>query len=221
MAPTQQQPQTTAPPRVTAITTTMEHHPQLQRIKGIAYPTAVGFRQLLVTGPPGAGKSSQVQELSGWTEEGYVDLSMPRWWTAQALSMRPREVHLGFPFVGFEQGLAVFDPEWLTASPALKLDLDRILIPPSKHHFWSVDWLNRYVLEFMLPPAEQVFAWRTARARKGSHPVDRELDPSVVLRQIEVYEQAALHLHRSGMSIIIRQGVGAPPLRFIAERYPT
>lgn len=198
----------------------MEPHPELQRIKGIDYPADIRFRQLLVTGPPGAGKSSQVRNLSGWSEEGYIDLSIPHWWTAQALSIRPREVHLGFPFIGFDKALAVFDKEWLEAPSALVLDLERIPIPPAKRHFWSVDWLGRYVLEFIIPPAEQVFEWRTGRALKGSHPVDNELDPTLVERQLDVYEQAALHLHRCGMSIIIRRGTGQPPMRFIADRYP-
>ena len=199
----------------------MEPHPELQTFKGVAYPAAIRFRQLLVTGPPGAGKTRQMGKLGGWSEEGYIDLTMPHWWTAQALSMRPREVHLGFPFVGHDKGLAVFDPEWLQAPNPLELDLDRILIPPAKHHFWSVDWLGRYVLEFILPSAEQVFAWRTERASRGTHQVDTELDQATIARQFNVYEQTALHLHRSGMTIIIRPGVGQAPMRFIAGRYPT
>jgi hypothetical protein len=199
----------------------MEPHPELQTFKGVAYPAAIRFRQLLVTGPPGAGKSKQIGELSGWSEEGYIDLTMPHWWTAQALSMRPREVHLGFPFKGQDKAMAVFDREWLEATAPLELDLDRVLVPPAKNHFWQVDWLGRYVLEFILPPAEQVFAWRTDRATRGTHQVDTELDQATIARQLDVYEQTALHLHQSGMTIIIRQGVGQVPMRFIAEHYPT
>lgn len=198
----------------------MEPHPELQRIKGIDYPTTTRFRQLLVTGPPGAGKSRQISELNGWSEEGYIDLSMPHWWTAQTLSIRPREVHLGFPFIGREKALAVFDPEWLRDGASLELDLERILIPPAKRHFWSVDWRNRYVLEFVLPPATKVLGWRQAREQRGTHPVDHHLDLDTLKRQLSVYEQAALHLHRSGLGIIIRPGVGEPPMHFVAGPYP-
>lgn len=71
-----------------------------KKIKGITFPEFVSFRQLLITGPPGAGKSTMIRNLGGWSEEGYIDLSLNRWWTAQSLSLRPREIHLGFPFKG-------------------------------------------------------------------------------------------------------------------------
>ena len=47
----------------------------------------------------------------------------------------------------------------------LQLDLPRILIPPPKRHFWSVDWQARYVFEFLLPPPEVLFEQRSRRAR--------------------------------------------------------
>ena len=136
----------------------------VQIIKDVVFPSELKFRALLVTGPPGSGKSTFVRKLGGWSEEGYVDLSMNKWWTAQSLSLRPREIHLGFPFKGVEEALAVFEPQWLEADPPLQLDFDRICVPPPKRYFWSVDWCKRYAFEFILPQAEAILQWRTNRA---------------------------------------------------------
>ncbi|MBL8419874.1 MAG: hypothetical protein JNK92_04490 [Dechloromonas sp.] len=37
----------------------------LQNIKGIDFPADVRYRQILVTGPPGAGKSTLITRLGG------------------------------------------------------------------------------------------------------------------------------------------------------------
>lgn len=184
----------------------------VQRIKGLAFPAAVRFRQILVTGPPGAGKSTLIRRIGGWSEEGYVDLSQKGWWTSQALTMRPREIHLGFPFVGHAKGLAVFDPEWLACPTSPPLDLGRICLPPPKRFFFSTDWRRRYAFEFLLPPAEQVFEWRSERARRATHPVDEHLTPELVRNQLAVYWEVAAFLHRQGLRIYFRAGSDAPPL---------
>lgn len=188
-------------------------------MKGLPFPLDVKFGQVLVTGPPGAGKSTLIRKLGGWSEEGYLDLSRPRWWTDQALAFRPREIHLGFPFVGFRQGLAVFDRDWLEADPHPALDRSRIRIPPPKRHFFSVNWRGRYVFEFLLPPAEELFEQRSRRARSGSHPVDRNLSRELVEAQLEVFRQTALHLCLNGVRVYIREGVNSPPACIVnAER---
>jgi hypothetical protein len=72
----------------------------LQKFKGIDFPGDIRFRQILVTGPPGAGKSTLIRRLGGWSEEGYLDLAQKHWWRSEILSVRPREIHLGIPFCG-------------------------------------------------------------------------------------------------------------------------
>ncbi|WP_291997867.1 hypothetical protein [Candidatus Accumulibacter sp. ACC012] len=72
----------------------------LQHFKGVAFPSDVRFRQILVTGPPGAGKSTMIRRLGGWSEEGYLDISRKYWWRSELLSIRPREIHLGLPMLG-------------------------------------------------------------------------------------------------------------------------
>jgi ABC-type cobalamin/Fe3+-siderophores transport system ATPase subunit len=84
-------------------------------IKGVPFPAGERFRQTIVT-PPGSGKTTLVAKLGGWPEEGYLDLAASNWWRSPILTFRPREVHFGCPFVGYEESHTVFEREWLEAA---------------------------------------------------------------------------------------------------------
>jgi hypothetical protein len=187
----------------------------LQLIKGVPFPAHVTFRQLLITGPPGAGKSTLIRKISGWSEEGYVDLSVNRWWTAQCLSLRPREIHLGFPCKGFKQALAVFDKEWTDPPEPPELELERIKLPPVKRYFFSVDWRKRYVFEFLIPTAETLFQQRAKRQKHGTHRVDTGMHMEQIKNQVLVYQTVARYLFLAGLQVYIREGTEAAPCRIV------
>ena len=187
----------------------------LQTIKGFDFPAHVRFGQLIVTGPPGCGKSTFMLKVSGWPEEGYIDLCMPKWWTVPSLSLRPREIHQGLPCAGYERGLAVYDPEWVDPLSPPALELDRIKIPPAKRYFFSVDWRSRYVFEFLLTPPQIIFEWRSKRARQGTHYVDDSISSALIEKQVETLWLVAQHLHRNGLSVYIREGVDGGLRRFV------
>lgn len=183
-------------------------------LKGVAYPRGVRFREIIITGPPSSGKSTLVQKLGGWPEEGYIDLAQNHWWRSRILTFRPREVHFGIPFRGFRKSLSIFDPAWL-AAPAL-VDFRRIQIPPGKTSFFQFNWRARYIFDFQLPPLEQLYSIRKQRAASESHPVDKVLSKEDVESQSAVYEQLASHFHRCGMRVIVRTEFAGMP-RFIAD----
>ena len=187
----------------------------LQLFKGVAFPGDVRFRQMLVTGPPGAGKSTLIVRLGGWSEEGYLDLGRKHWWRSEILSVRPREIHLGMPFVGMDNAVSVFDAQFLDRDPSPPVDFARIVLPPRKRYFFSVDWYRRYVFEFLLPPAEVVFERRSERARHSTHPVDEQLSLDICIAQLEVFRRMAEYLHRSGFYVYVREGIENPPRRFV------
>lgn len=189
----------------------------LQEVRGIQLPAGLTFIQLVVTGPPGAGKTYYINKIHGWPNEGYLDLSSKGWWKDRALTYRPREVHLGLPFVGHSEALTVFDKEWLEAPEPLELDLDRILIPPESGNIFQTDWRNRYVFEFLLPPAKTIFKQRKSRHTEGYFPVDEDLTLDIVERQLAIYQQVVLHLHRRKMQVYVRESLDRPPMRIVEK----
>ena len=181
-------------------------------IKGVQFPDEELFRQIVVTGPPGSGKTRMVTRLGGWPEEGYLDLAMNNWWRNRLLQFRPREVHFGLPFLEYEASHAVFDRKWLEAPT--RIDFDRIQLPPESGGLFT-DWRRKYVLDFQLPPPRVIHESRKNRLNKGTHPVDMELTLEIVQKQHGVYSDLALFFHRSGMNVIVRESFQGEP-RYIA-----
>jgi len=184
-------------------------------LKGIAFPAWVKLRHLLVTGPPGSGKSTMINRLGGWPEEGYIDLTLQGWWKARSLFMRPRETHLGLPFAGQREALALFEPAWLAAWETLELQLERVRYPPQRAHLWSVNWRGRFAFEFLLPAAEEILRRRSTRAGRGTHPVDAEIHEGQIRRQLALFALTAQDFHRQGMRVYLRrEGNGGSLWRF-------
>jgi len=193
----------------------------LQIIRGVELPIGLEFLQLVVTGPPGAGKSYYIEQIKGWPNEGYIDLAQNSWWKEKSLIYRPREVHLGLPFKGIQESLTVFDKEWLKSDPPLELELDRIVIPPLKQHSFQTNWRNRYIFEFLIPGPSTIYEQRLGRQKQGFFPVDEKLNLDMVRRQVEVYREIALYLHRAGLNVYLRKGLDKTPLFFAEPGVPS
>lgn len=189
----------------------------LQNLRGIHMPIGLEFLQLVVTGPPGAGKSHYIEQIRGWPNEGYLDLTQKGWWKDQSLLFRPREVHLGLPFRNIEEALTVFDKEWLKQPVPPELELARIKIPPARRYFFQSDWRARYIFEFLIPNPTTIYEQRLARQNRGYFPVDKNLSLEMVRNQVAVYREVALYLHRAGLNVYIRKSLDKPPM-FISEK---
>ena len=190
---------------------------ELQTIRGIDLPIGLEYLQLVVTGPPGAGKSYYIEQIRGWPNEGYLDLTQKKWWKNQTLMFRPREVHLGLPFRGFAEALTVFDKEYLRCQPPPEIDFQRVKIPPEKRFFFQTDWRHRYIFEFLIPSAATIYEQRLARQDQGYFPVDDNLSLEMVRQQVAVYREMALYLHRAGLNVYVRKGIDHPPMIIVEK----
>lgn len=192
----------------------------LQNIHGVDLPVGLAFVQLLVTGPPGAGKTFYINKIHGWPNEGYIDLTRKGWWKDKALIYRPREVHLGLPFEGYPQALTVFDQDWLESEEPLRLQLERIQLPPEGHGFLRSNWRQRYIFEFLLPKPDVIFQQRLERQAKGCFPADEGMTLDMVKRQVAVYQEVFLYLHRIRMQVYVRESLDQPPMCIVEEGEP-
>ena len=183
----------------------------LKIINRIPFPRWLEKRKLIITGPPGCGKTTILNAIGGWPEEGYLDISSKEWWKSPILAHRPRELHFGLPFVGFEEAAPVYDTDSLDDSSYLELDFFRIPLPPPKAHPLSTDFRGRFVFEFILLPAEKTLELRKRRAKSGTHHVDENLTLAKVREELEFYRQLALFFHQSGMSVYIRDDLTGNP----------
>ncbi len=188
---------------------------ELTEIRGVLFAKDEKFRQIIVTGPPCSGKTTLMNALKGWPEEGYLDLARKGWWRNPILTYRPREVHFGFPFMGFAESHAVFDREWLRAPTTV--DLQRIQIPPKKRWLLDTDWTKKYVFDFQLPPPNLIYNVLITRAKAGTHPVDAHLTEQLVEKQVQAYETVALHFHRSGLRVFVRRSFAGRPRRIVDD----
>jgi hypothetical protein len=148
-----------------------------------------------------------VEKIGGWPQEAFLDLADKRWWATRMLGLRPREVHLGLPFVGCDESFSIFDKEWVEGECGPGIDLERIRIPPEKRWFFFQDWRDKFVFEFVLPCAEWVYEQRKIRARRKTHHVDEEFDLPLVERQLETLWIVARYLSHRGFFVYVREGV--------------
>ncbi len=185
----------------------------LKLIKGIPFPRWLEKKKLIVTGPPGCGKTTILNAIGGWPEEGYLDLSSKEWWKAPNLMQRPRELHFGLPFVGFAKAVPVYDTDTLDDASYLEIDFLRIPIPPARRHLLSADFRSRFVFEFILLPSETTLELRKNRAGSGTHHVDDNLTLAKVQEELYFYRQLALFFHDSGMTVYVREDLNGNPRR--------
>ncbi len=190
----------------------IEECAEIKEIRGIYFPKEMDEHRLIITGPPGSGKSTILTQIRGWPEEGYIDISSQGWWKHSSLSFRPRELHFGLPLVNMDKTLPIYEINEFEEN--LEIDFGRIQLPPRKSGLFAINWSRRICFEFLVPPAEILFEYRIKRASKGTHHVDAGITLARVKREVNIYKQVALFFHRSGLRVHLRDGFGCKPKYF-------
>lgn len=185
---------------------------QTKEVRGVLFPSYLDEHKLIITGPPGSGKSTILRTIRGWGEEGYIDISYKNWWKLPMLSYRPRELHFGIPLIGQKHTVAIYEIDHFDDN--LEIDFNRIHLPPRKKGLFSLDWSRRIIFEFLVPPPEILFECRKLRAEKGTHHVDVNLTLEKIQQEVNIYKELALYFHRNGLLVYIRDGFGGVPKHF-------
>ena len=193
----------------------IEEFAEIKEIHGVFFPKYLDEHKLIISGPPGSGKSTILSKIRGWSEEGYIDISSKNWWRMPTLTYRPRELHFGLPFVNQEKAKAIYEIE--NFHDDLKIDYERIHLPPRKKGIFSLNWSRRIIFEFLVPPATKLFECRIKRAKKGTHHVDVDLTLDKVQHEVEFYKELALYFHRNGLLVYLRDDFDAKP-KFFTEK---
>ena len=199
----------------------LEDIQEIQIINGIPFPEFVVKSKLIVSGPPGSGKTTILNAIGGFPEEGYLDIAYGEWWKSPALQNLPKELHFGLPFMGHEKVVPVYDTEEINDRSYLELDLFRIQLPPPKTSLLSPNFRGKYIFEFIILPPEKIFELRKNRAKKGTHHVDAQLCLADVQEQVSYYRALALYFHNSGMLTYIRDDLNGNPKRIKTVAEPT
>ncbi|MBF0311369.1 MAG: serine/threonine protein phosphatase [Magnetococcales bacterium] len=193
---------------------------QTREVRGVILPAGVVVSRLVVTGPPGCGKTSLIDRLRGWPGEVCLDLTSNLWWRSPALNHCPREVHFAVPFVGEGQSCPVYDQKWDTGHEWPDIDFTRLQIPSGTKGVLSPNWLTRLIFEFMLPSPDWIYDQRLKRAESGTHHVDQVLSMERIQWQVFVHWRLAEFFHRCGLLVYVREGVEETPRLFDHVVYP-
>ncbi|MEA3278852.1 MAG: hypothetical protein U9Q81_26875 [Pseudomonadota bacterium] len=178
---------------------------KLKDRNGILLPAKMKVGSWVVLGPPGAGKSHLVHQIGGWPDEVCIDISMEKWWAVEALTHRPREIHLALPFNGFEEGLSVYDERWKGAGELPAVDFERIRIPHKKKFILAPNWRARFVFDFILPPPGWLLEKRRERLSTDDvRLVDMDLTEEWITWQIHTHWRIASYFFQAGLQVMLR-----------------